>query len=171
MKTKKTFIIIGGAVIVLAALAWLGSPARYNKNGSGGSATVAGDSAGTLQTQETSFDFGSISMAAGTVSRTFKIKNTGAGAVNIEKLYTSCMCTTALLKNGDKRFGPYGMPGHGFVPSINSSLDAGEEAEVEVVFDPAAHGPAGIGRISRDIIIENNGGDPLLLRINAQVTP
>lgn len=81
------------------------------------------------------------------------------------------MCTTATLMMGGKQFGPYGMPGHGFIPKINETMDAGEEATVEVVFDPAAHGPAGVGRIERGITIENNAGRPLELGFTALVTP
>ena len=67
--------------------------------------------------------------------------------------------------------GPYGMPGHGFIPKINETLNSGEEALVEVVFEPAAHGPAGVGPIQRAIAIENNAGEPVELLFAAIVTP
>lgn len=81
------------------------------------------------------------------------------------------MCTTAVLVIDDKRSGPYGMPGHGFIPKINETMNVGEEATVEVIFDPAAHGPAGVGRIERKITIENNAGQSLELEFTALVTP
>lgn len=128
-------------------------------------------SAGMLSAEELNFDFNSVSMAAGDVSHIFKIKNTGTEPVIIGKMYTSCMCTVATLIYGDKKFGPYGMAGHGFIPSIDQEVNPGEEASVEAVFDPAAHGPAGIGRIERTIILENNSGRPLELNFSAVVTP
>lgn len=101
----------------------------------------------------------------------FQVKNTGEEPVTIGQMYTSCMCTSATLMMNGKEFGPYGMPGHGFVPKVNKSIEPGEEAAVEVVFDPAAHGPAGIGKIQRSVIIENNAGDPFEFQISANVTP
>lgn len=58
-----------------------------------------------------------------------------------------------------------------FFPSINQTINPGEEASVEVVFDPAAHGPAGVGQIQRTVTIENNTGKPLELGFSAVVTP
>jgi len=81
------------------------------------------------------------------------------------------MCTTASLIKGGEKFGPYGMPGHGFFPSLNQRIEPGEEASLEVVFDPAAHGPAGVGRIDRIVNLENNAGKPLELVFSATVTP
>ena len=50
-------------------------------------------------------------------------------------------------------------------------MNPGDDAVVEVVFDPAAHGPAGIGPIERVVTIENSAGRPLELAFNATVTP
>ena len=63
------------------------------------------------------------------------------------------------------------MPGHGAIPRINQTINPNEEAVVEVVFDPAAHGPAGVGRIGRTVVIENNSGAPVELSFIALVTP
>jgi len=110
-------------------------------------------------------------MATGKVNHAFKIRNAGIEPVVIGKMYTSCMCTTASLTIDGKQFGPYGMPGHGFVPKIGQTINPNEEATVEVVFDPAAHGPAGVGRIQRAITIEHNAGQPVELLFDAIVTP
>jgi hypothetical protein len=117
------------------------------------------------------YDFGKISMAAGKVSHIFKIKNTSSEPVVINKIYTSCMCTVVTLASGDKKFGPFGMLGHGALPKISQSVGPNEEISVEVVFDPAAHGPAGVGRISRMVTLENNIGRPVELLFAAIVTP
>ena len=81
------------------------------------------------------------------------------------------MCTTATLMIGGGKFGPYGMPGHGFIPKINGIIGPNEEATVEAVFDPSAHGPAGVGRVQRTVTIENSAGQPVELLLAAMVTP
>lgn len=163
-------------ILVLGGLIWIARPAspelaRSEPNGQSATAASATRN-GTLTVEEANnYDFGTIKMAAGKVSHQFRIKNTGAEAVTINKMYTSCMCTTAELRVGGKQFGPYGMPGHGAIPKINQTVNPNEEATVEVVFDPAAHGPAGVGRIQRAITIENNAGAPIELLFAAVVTP
>ncbi len=116
-------------------------------------------------------NFGNISMAAGKVSHRYWIKNIGAASLNINKLSTSCMCTDATLITRAGKKGPFGMPGHGPTPRIEERLAPGESAQVDVVFDPAAHGPAGIGQTDRIVTIENDEGLPLELRFSAMVTP
>jgi len=163
---NKTIIGIILGVLVLGGLIWIARPDGQNNN------VVSATSNGTLTVEEANnYDFGTISMAVGKVSHQFKIKNTSAEAVTVNKIYTSCMCTTAELTIGNKQFGPYGMPGHGVIPKINQTVNPNEEATVEVVFDPAAHGPAGVGRIQRTITIENNAGQPVELLFAAVVTP
>ena len=63
------------------------------------------------------------------------------------------------------------MPGHGFIPGINESLNLNEEAIIEVVFDPAAHGPAGVGKIERLVTVEVENGSPVELAFSAFVKP
>ena len=124
-----------------------------------------------LKAGEDTFDFGSVSMAAGKVSHTFKVKNEGADPVVVTKMFTSCMCTSASITTKEGKMGPFGMPGHGFIPEINRVIAPGEEAAVEVVFDPAAHGPAGVGRIERVVTLESGDSEPLKLGFGATVTP
>lgn len=162
--------LILGIIVVIAlfgVLVWFAKPNAGATNiGGGGSATstlaVIGDD---------SFDFGSISMAAGNVSKLFTVKNSGTEPVLVKSVYTSCMCTAATFTLGTDTFGPFGMPGHGVVPMLNKSLAPGEEAVVDVVFDPAAHGPAGVGLIKRVVVLENDSGDPVQLKFSAVVTP
>lgn len=67
--------------------------------------------------------------------------------------------------------GPFGMPGHGAIPTINEALEPGTEATIEVVFDPAAHGPAGVGKVNRVVTVETASGEALQLSFQATVTP
>jgi hypothetical protein len=81
------------------------------------------------------------------------------------------MCTTATLITLAGKKGPFGMPGHAPIPSITEIMAPEGRAQVEIVFDPKAHGPAGVGRIERVITLENNTGKPLELGFVAMVTP
>lgn len=128
--------------------------------------------AGALVSDGAFHDFGTISMAAGNVSHRYRIRNTGAEPLKIDRIYTSCMCTLATLTTSSGWiYGPFGMPGHGFVPPANALLAPGQEASVEIVFDPAAHGPSGVGRIERAIMLESAQARPLKLRFLAMVKP
>ncbi|MBM3257057.1 MAG: DUF1573 domain-containing protein [Candidatus Liptonbacteria bacterium] len=162
--SKNVLIGIGFVVVVIGALFIWGK-----QSSPGVAPIVSGTSA--LSAVETSFDFGSISMAAGKVKHVFSIRNGSSTPVRLTKLYTSCMCTTAQLMTLAKKVGPYGMPGHGFIPGIDITLAPQEEAVVEAVFDPAAHGPAGVGKIERAVFVETETGLPFELRFTAQVTP
>ena len=101
----------------------------------------------------------------------FTITIEGSVPVTVRKLSTSCMCTTASLINGSRRVGPYGMPGHGAIPTISETIAPGQEVTVEVVFDPAAHGPAGVGPVNRAVYVEDSTGAVLQLTFTATVTP
>lgn len=116
-------------------------------------------------------DFGTVSMAAGNVTHRYVITNLGPAPLNITQLSTSCMCTVATLITASTQKGPFGMPGHGPIPVIRESIAPRERAQVEVTFDPAAHGPAGIGLIERTVTVRNDAGEPLQLAFRATVRP
>jgi len=159
-------ILIGliASVAVITGLLWLG-----NRAGSGGTAAIGTTS--TLTAPETSFDFGDVSMAAGKVSHDFVIRNDGSAAITAKKLFTSCMCTVAGLTVGDTRVGPFSMPGMGGpIPPIKVEILPGKEGIVRATFDPAAHGPAGVGRIDRVVTLETSDGQ-LEFKFSANVLP
>lgn len=81
------------------------------------------------------------------------------------------MCTEAALVESGKRIGPFGMPGHGRIPEINRLVQPGQEVIVEALFDPNAHGPAGIGRINRVISVLVGSQSKVELKLAAYVTP
>ena len=167
MNTKnKSLIIAAVAVLGSLGLILITKPAPEvggNFRAEVGSAIVS---------EERSFDFGTISMASGDVSHEFKIRNEGNEAVKIDKMYTSCMCTAAYFVKDGGRIGPFGMPGHGFAPPLRRVIEAGEEVVISVVFNPAAHGPAGVGAVQREIYLEDESGNPVVvLGIKATVTP
>ena len=172
--STSTKVIVGvcTAILVLGSLIIAGMPEPGAKKPAESRSIVTASSAGALSTPETNFNFGSISMAKGKVTHRYLIRNAGTEPILIRKMYTSCMCTTAtLVKTSGRKFEPVGMPGHGSIPTMNEPMNPGEQAMVEVVFDPAAHGPAGIGPTDRGVTIENSAGRPLELAFTANVTP
>src|SRR3989344_7860114 len=99
----KNIIGIAIALVVLLGVVWISKP---NPEDNKETASVSSASEGLLFVEDaSSYDFGTISMAEGDVSHAFKIKNTGSEAVVINKMYTSCMCTTAILNSSGKKFG------------------------------------------------------------------
>ena len=169
MKNSEIIVGAGIGIVLLGLLIWFSQGASSPADT--GAAVGTRVSQGNLIVQDPEFDFGSISMAKGKVSHRFTVKNTGDAPVTVRKIYTSCMCTTATLLLGSDSYGPYGMPGHGFIPQLNKEIPAGGAGEIEVVFDPAAHGPAGVGKIQRIVTIEQGGGTPVSVGFSALVTP
>ncbi len=169
-KNKNTIFSVVIILLFVGGLVLLAGPGKKETaniaDSSGGGSSVL-----PITLTEKSFDFGTISMTKGTVFHDFKILNSAAEAFVVKKMYTSCMCTNASLITASEKVGPFGMMGHGFVPEIDVPITAGEEASVRVVFNPAAHGPAGVGRIERSVYLENNAGAPVEIKISATVTP
>src|SRR3989344_7273376 len=109
---KNIIITITSTILIVIALIFATkSGILGDKAGTGSVSNTVAESL-DLEIPERFFDFGTISMSKGDVEHIFKIKNTGASPVNLEKLYTSCMCTIAYLKIGEYDRGPFGMPGH-----------------------------------------------------------
>lgn len=167
---NKNNIIIWSAIILVIIFGFIWISRRSTENQIP-AALLTGQSA--FAAAESFFDFGKISMAKGNASHDFRIKNIGPKPINITKIYTSCMCTTAILQmSSGKELGPYGMPGHGgFAPAISQIVAPGEEIMVKAIFDPTAHGPAGVGPIERAIYVENDSGKPVEIQFKAIVTP
>ncbi len=100
------------------------------------------------------YDAGTVSMTAGKVQYTYEIKNKGEGDLKISRIWTSCMCTTARLKVGDKTSPEFGMQSS---PVFWSQKIAPEQTGyLEVTFDPAFHGPQGVGSNIRVVYISSN---------------
>ncbi len=166
MNTKiKTTIVITLLVVLSVGLILVTKPAPT------GGDNLRASLNSVLQTNESSYNFGTVSMARGKVNREFSFVNAGNVPARISQIYTSCMCTTAVLDLDGKKFGPFGMPGHGFSAPIKAEIGANEAAKLKVVFDPAAHGPAGVGPIERVVYVGTSDGAILQFRIAALVTP
>ena len=164
-------IVIALAAAVLAARPAAPGTSSATAPAAVASASASPRSAGPLKAKESSFDFGDISMAAGNVTHRYWFRNENQTPVTIQRIYTSCMCTTAKLVKGMRIVGSYGMAGHGPTQEVNETLAPNEAAYVDVVFDPAAHGPAGLGRTERVVTIEPRVGEPLQVGFVAMVKP
>lgn len=151
--------------VIAAGLLWFGG----SRAGQGAAPHTGAFVAGS-QSADRAYDFGSVRMADGKVTHRFPFKNETDKPLSLARLYTSCMCTEALIEIEGEKTGPFGMPGHGFIPALGKTLASGEEVVIEVVFDPAAHGPAGIGRIERAVTLETDLA-PVQFIIAATVTP
>ena len=82
------------------------------------------------------------------------------------------MCTIAYTENAGREKGPFGMPGHGGqVAKANEVIKTGESLDVRVVYDPNAHGPAGVGSVDRFVDLTEANGGTTRLEIKAVVTP
>jgi hypothetical protein len=127
---------------------------------------------GTLTAPLKLYDFGTISMKNGDVTKDFTITNSTDKDIFFPTLVTSCMCTKAFMVEPDGTTkGPFGMPSMGYVPPVNETIKVGESRIIRVVYDPNAHGPAGVGQIDRTITLTDWSGGELQLEIKALVTP
>lgn len=106
------------------------------------------------------FDWGDVSQKKGTVSRLFEIKNEGKADLVINKLDSSCGCTSASIIYQGKEGPRFAMEGHGIENPTSWSLTvpAGETAQLKVYYDPNAHKDLR-GSVTRVVSIFSN--DPI----------
>lgn len=172
MESKTISIIAVILLIVFGLFIWSYS----GKGGTVASVQGAPGSASTsksvLTAPEMFYDFGTISMKNGNVSKEFIVTNPTNSDIIVRTILTSCMCTSAFIvkPNGSMK-GPFKMPGMGYVPPADETIKAGESQTIRVVYDPNAHGPAGVGRIDRFVTLTDEAGGTLQLEIQALVTP
>lgn len=162
---NKTIIVISIIIVAVAGLMWWGRSTQKPTEADSGPQ-------GVLTATEKFYDFGTISMKNGLVTKDFVVTNPTDKDVFVPTLVTSCMCTKALMVEPDGTTkGPFGMPAMGYVPPVNETIKAGESRTIRVVYDPNAHGPAGVGPIDRFAILTDKSGGKLQFEIKALVTP
>lgn len=177
----KTTIIAGLVLLILVLLLVWGYPRNV---GNANSASVENATANshpaigyetatsTLYAPEVFYDFGTISMKDGDVQKDFTITNQTGKDIRLKTVVTSCMCTKAMIIRSDgSTKGPFGMPGMGFVPPANEIIKSGESRIIRTIYDPNAHGPAGVGMIDRFIKLVDDSGNEIELEIKALVKP
>lgn len=168
-RTLNLFILVIGVTLFLAGCT---SNSTSQSSNSGRMAPLNG----------IEHDWADINIRGGDVSHTFSFKNDSAD----EDLYlkgakTSCMCTTARYSFSDGSVSPkFGM--HDNSTTWSKAIKPGETFDVEVVFDPMAHGPSGTGPIQRTVdlftsarpaptgpVAQVEGEDPMVLKANGLV--
>lgn len=135
---KLTIFVVGGTFLTAALLIF----------------GLGGTGQGKIEISPLEYDAGTVSMAEGLVKRTYEIKNTGEGDLKIDRIWTSCMCTTARLKVGDETSPEFGM--HDNPVFWSQKIAPGQISYLEVVFDPAFHGKQGIGGIIRAVYVSSD---------------
>ena len=133
-------------VLILAAAVFFGTRM-------GATTQVSADTQVAMSVDSNRYDWGTIDINAGVVSKIFSIQNTSNSVLKLYAVTTSCMCTTAQLKSSastSKKYGMHEKSSDVFV------VKPGGSAELIVEFDPAFHGPSGTGPISRTITMNTN---------------
>ena len=153
--------IIGVIVLGVALLGY--SVISSNQGSKSTDATNTGPSASKITVLEQPYDFGDIEIFAGKVSTNYTLKNEGTEAVTITKAVTSCMCTEGEIAG--LTFGMHGSE----VKSV--TIPAGGEEVVKATYDPLAHGPSGVGPVTRMLNLETNSTETpkIELRFSANV--
>lgn len=108
-------------------------------------------------------DIGTVSQGQGVTTATFNFTNKGKGDLIIDKLTTSCGCTSAAIVYQGQEGPTFTMPGHSKAnpKGWSVAIAPGESAQVKVYYDPNAHGPQKKDKefITRTISIFSN--DPV----------
>lgn len=134
-----TVLILGGGILILS--------------GTNSATKVSSSQNAKIEVDTKTFDWGNIPYGGGNVSKTFIIKNTGSDVLRLTNIKTSCMCTNAYLEIDGKSSPAFGMHDSS---SYVGEVSPGKQASLKVVFDPAFHGPSGIGPIERLVSFETN---------------
>lgn len=141
-----SILLVGGTVVLLS-------------NSSGGKAQIEKALGVKMEVAEERFDWGEIDYGGGLAIHSFKIKNSGAKDLEIANVATSCMCTLAYFKGPTGTSPKFGMKGMSRPSSYKGILKPGEEGEIVAEFDPAYHGPTGVGKVERAVSFETNDPD------------
>src|SRR3989344_5793628 len=96
LKTLGVIIVWIGVLIGVAYFVPFKKILPSVKNG--GNNAVANMTGAKLSASEKEYDFGDVSMANGKVKHSYQLKNEGSGDLNVEAVWTSCMCTVAEIK-------------------------------------------------------------------------
>lgn len=146
--SKDLKFLIGLVVITVGLI--IGGVSLLGRNSKGDdNIKVLGQDSGIKASPEF-YDLGNVPIGGGIVAKEYEIKNTTDKTLKIKKIATSCMCTSAKVTFGESETKFFGMEGHGDQNApINLEIPKEATAKVTVNFDPAAHGPEGVGPFDR----------------------
>jgi len=105
-----------------------------------------------IQISPETYKLGNVPINGGLISREYEVKNETTQTAKLQKIVTSCMCTKAKVSLNGKESRFFGMEHPGDRnPPINFEIPPGETAKIIVEFNPAAHGPQGVGPFNRAV--------------------
>jgi hypothetical protein len=116
---------------------------------------------GTLNPlDQLAYNWGDISIDGGDVEHGFHFTNAGEEDLILKGMTTSCMCTEAYIELPNGSISPtFGMHEN---EDWAYAVKPGEEFEVEVIYDPIAHGPNGVGAVTRSVFLTTSDEDSVL---------
>ncbi len=159
MKSNKLIITISILTLIILGLGvWL-----LTKPTSGSQLGTSVASGGKAEVPVTEFDWGTIDYGGGDVTAEFDIANSGVAPLSVSEVSTSCMCTTAQVIINGQNSPFFGMHQKS---SWIGRIPAGGQAKLKVVFDPAFHGPSGVGPVTRQIVMTTTDPDHPKLEFN-----
>lgn len=135
-----TGVILGGGIFLLSS------------SGSGPAQITVSRNA-KAEVSEKTFDWGNIPYSGGNATKTFTIKNIGSDTLKLTGVKTSCVCTKAQAIIDGKTSPYFSMHS---TSAWTGEVTPGKEAQLTVIFDPAFHGPSGVGPIERLVSLETN---------------
>lgn len=148
----KKFLVL----IVVITIAIFGFAIFISGSSSSNKAELLKTTGAKISVDHTSKRVGEIGYSKGILYHSFPVKNIGNKDLDIANIATSCMCTQAYLKVNGKNGPGFGMKGMSASSSWVGKLKPGEGGEIIAAFDPAYHGPQGIGEVSRIVSFETN---------------
>lgn len=160
---KYIFVIVALTLVIL-----IGGVVLVNKNAS--TPQISAERNAKAETIEpTSFDWGTIGINGGNVTKTFTIKNSGTQRLKLFNVKTSCHCTVANLTIDGATSENFGMS---TVSNWTGEVQPGNVATLTVIFNPAFHGPAGTGLVTRFVSVETNalGNEKITYTVTGTVT-
>lgn len=134
-----TLLILGGGIYVLSASS---APVK-----------ITSSQNAKVQVDQKTFDWGNIPYSGGNAVKAFTIKNAGTDVLKLTGIKTSCTCTKAQIVIDGKTSPYFSMHS---TSSWIGEVSPGKEAQLTVIFDPAFHGPTGVGSVERLISLETN---------------
>lgn len=108
-----------------------------------------------------SYDLGNVSPKQGIITHNFRLENQGKTDLVIDKIETSCGCTSASVVYKGEEGPKFNMPGHKVNKNNKNweiTIPPGEQAELKVYYDPNFH-PDFRGEAVRSISVFSN--DPV----------
>ena len=140
-------IIVGFAVVLVGGVFLLTKGVRQDEQ-------IPYQDVLGVETTPSNYDLGNVPINGGIVTKEYEIKNNTDKTIKIKKIATSCMCTTASVVIADRKTSFFGMEMQGDKNApVNLEMAPGETGKTIVNFDPAAHGPQGVGPFDRIVWI------------------